>query len=234
MLLSRKQFVAAAAVTAAAGAASAHAAEPAESERAPVHFHILKQGEYDYARMMNAIDSSHKNKQVFQAGNATVVAPGIASLFIHMQNSMNAFEFSYPKSTGTLATIGVLMSPAMIFALNDAMWTKYHLGAAFNLAPTNIYYTASSKLDLSAAPDDPNGIYQDWSAQAVQKRGGKFFVCHNATTAVAAVTAQKVGAAPAAVLADFSANLLPGFDFVPAGVAAVQLAVERGWHLFQV
>lgn len=150
-----------------------------------------------------------------------------------MQNSMNAFQFSYPERD-PLATMGVLMAPAMVFALNDAMWKKYSLGAAFELSPTNTYYRASSRLDLSANPDDPNGIYQDWSAEAVLKRGGKFFVCHNATTAVAMMTAMKRGSAPAAVLADFEKNLLPGFAFVPAGVATVQQAVRKGWNLFQV
>lgn len=234
MPLSRGQFVAsAAALTALTVTASADAADEPDSGRAPVHFHLLPSSQYDYAGMMRAIETSQTNKQLFQASAATVAAPGIASLFLHMQNSMNAFQFSLPKPQH-LATIGVLMSPSMIFALNDAMWEKYKLGAAFNLPPGNVYYKAGSNLDLSAKPDDPNGIYQDWSAQAVLKRGGKFFVCHNATTAVAAMTAMKSGNDPAAVLADFEKNLLPGFSFVAAGVATVQLAAERGWHLFQV
>lgn len=235
MLLSRKQFVAStAAISASALAANGAADAQGDPERAPLHFHILKESEYDHAALVGALQAPHKNKQVFQASDARVVAPGIASLYIHMQNSMNAFEFSYPKSTGPLATVGVVMAPAMIFALNDAMWEKYKFGAAFNLAPSNIYYRATSKLDLGASPDDPASIYQDWSAQAILKRGGKFFVCHNATMAVAAMTAAKAGSTPSAVLADFKANLLPGFAFVPAGVAAVQLAVEHGWGLFQV
>lgn len=234
MLLSRKHFVASAALSAAALATNAQAAESDGAERANVHFHVLKPDEYNYAAMMRTIGTANKNKQVFQASTINLVAPGISSIYIHMQNSMNAFEFSYPKNVGTLATLAVLTAPAMILALNDAMWKKYTFGAAFNLAPTNIYYTATSNLDLAASPDDPKGIYQDWSAQAVQKRGGKFFVCHNATMAVAGMTAAKAGAAPADVLADFKANMLPGFDFVPAGVAAVQLAVEHGWGLFPV
>ena len=234
MLLSRGRFVAsAAALTVLSATASAEAADAPSPERAPVHFHLLASTQYDYAGMMAAIQTAAQNKQVFQASPATAAAPGIASIFLHMQNSMNAFQFSLPKEQH-LATMAVLMAPSMIFGLNDAMWQKYNLGAAFGLAPTNIYYKASSNLDLSAKPDDPNGIYQDWSAQAVLKRGGKFFVCHNATTAVAAMTAMKSGGDPGAVLADFEKNLLPGFAFVAAGVSTVQLAAEHGWHLFQV
>lgn len=234
MSLSRKNFVASvAAVSAAVLSAPTSASEMDPTERAPVHFHILKSTEYDYAGLMRTLDTTAKNKQVFQASPAAIVAPGVASIYIHMQNSMNAFQFSYPQSD-PLTTIGVLMAPAMVFALNDAMWKKYDLGASFGLSPTNTYYRAGSNLSLSANPDDPNSIYQDWSAEAVLKRGGKFFVCHNATTAVAMVTATKRGSSPAAVLADFEKNLLPGFAFVPAGVATVQQAVQKGWHLFQV
>lgn len=235
MLLSRKDFVAAAAaITTTAIAETPAIANAQRPERAPLHFHVLKPSEYDVNAMMATIGATHKNKQVFQASEARVPVPGIASLYLHMQNSLNAFEFSYPKSVGPLAVLGVLLAPSMIFALNDATWQKYKFGSAFNLADTNIYYSATSNLDLKASPDDPNSIYQDWSAQAILKRGGKFFVCHNATMAVAGMVAAKAGLNAADVLADFKANMLPGFSFVPAGVAAVQLAVEHGWGLFQV
>jgi hypothetical protein len=241
LLLSRKSFVSTTALAvsgaALATSATAVAAEnetASGSERTPVHFHILKASEYDHKLMMQTIVGGKKNKQVFQASNTTTVAPGIASVYMHMQNSMNAYEFSYGMGPGSLSTLAVLMGPGVVFALNDAMWSKYKFGAAFNLAPTNIYYTATSNLDLSASPDDPNGIYQDWSAQAVMKRGGAFMVCHNAMTAGAGMIASKAGLDPKTVLADFSANVLPHFQVVPAGVAAVQTAVEHGWGLFTI
>jgi hypothetical protein len=37
-----------------------------------------------------------------------------------------------------------------------------------------------------------------------------------------------------AALADFMGNVLTGFQVVPAGVAATQLALERGWHSYPV
>ena len=236
MLLSRRGFVStsAAAVSGAVLATNAQAAEPATPAHTPVHFHILNASEYDHASMMSTIAASEKNKQIFQTSATTLLAPGVASIYLHMQSTMNTFEFSYPKSVGPVATLGVLMGPAIVFALNDATWRKYKLGSAFQLAPTNEYYKASSNLDLSARPDDANGVYQDWSAQAIIKRGGAFMVCHNATTFVASVVASKSGLSPQAVLTDFKANLLPGFSLVPSGVGAVQLALENGWNLFQV
>jgi intracellular sulfur oxidation DsrE/DsrF family protein len=237
MSLTRKSFIATTAFAAGAAALSkgdgAHGA-PMSSARAPIHYHILGKSEYDYGWMTSVINSGSAHKQVFESVNALGIAPGIASIFIHMQNSMNAYEFSYGLGRGSLATLAVFIGPSVVFALNNAMWKKYQIGSAFKLDPTNTYYAANSNLDLSASPDDPNGIYQDWSAQAVAKRGGVFMVCHNATTAVSGMFAMKMGKQPQAVLADWSANLLPGFKFVPAGVAAVQLAQDNGWKLYTV
>lgn len=232
MPLSRKQFVSAAAIGVSAAAVGLDAGT-AEAQRAPVHFHILKTSQYNRAAVTAVLKGGGAHRQVFQSVDPIAVAPGIASLYLHMQNSMNAYQFS--MGLGKLSTLGVILGPSIILALNDSMWKKYGFGTAFKLAATNAYYSASSNLDLSASPDDPNGIYQDWSAQAVIKRGGKFFVCHNAMSAVAAVTASKMsGATPAGVLADFEKNVLPGYLVVPAGVASVQQAQEYGWKLFPI
>jgi len=232
MSLSRKQFVSATALGISAAAIGLETTAEAQ-ERAPVHFHILKPTQYDRAAMLRVLRSGGSNKQVFQSVTPLVIAPGIASLYLHMQNSMDAYEFSL--EAGKLSTLGVILGPSIIFALNDNIWEKYGFGKAFNVAATNAYYKASSNLSLNTSADNPNGIYQDWSAQAVLKRGGKFFVCHNAMTAVAAVLASKTaGATPAGVLADFEKNVLPGFLVVPAGVASVQQAQEYGWKPFPI
>ena len=233
MSISRKHFISATAVGVSAAALSSFdSAADAAVERAPVHFHILKPTEYDKALMLQKLTVSNEHKQVFQSVSPILIAPGVASIYIHMQNSMNAYQFS--QGLGNLATLGVFIGPSIVFALKDDMWKKYTIGKLFGLASTNIYYQADSNLDLSADPDNPDGVYQDWSAQAVLKRGGQFFVCHNATTAVAYVIGQKVGAAGKAVLADFEKSLLPGFQMVPAGVGAVQQAQENGWKVFPI
>lgn len=238
MPLSRKHFISATAlgVSAATFSDFGTVAEAAV-ERAPIHFHILKANEYDKASMMQKITIDSPHKQVFVSVVPLIIAPGIASLYIHMQNSMNAYQFSL--GLGNLSTLGVLIGPSIVFGLNDDMWKKYGfgkgLGKAVGLAPTNVYYQASSNLDPSAAPDDPNGIYQDWSAQAVLKRGGQFFVCHNAMTGVAMMVAMNMNQGnPKAVLADWEKNLLPGFQMVPAGVACVQQAQENGWKVYPI
>lgn len=232
MTFSRKDFIAVSALGASAAAVAELTAPAAAQPRAPVHFEILKPGEFDGAAMLRTLTADADHKQVFQSVEPLIVAPGVASIYMHMQNSMNAYQFSL--GLGKLSTLAVFSGPSIVLALQDAAWKKYALGkqAGGGLAETNVYYPAGSALDLNAKPDDPNGIYQDWSAQAVLKRGGSFFVCHNAMAGIAARTAKQTGGDPKAVLADFQASLLPGFQVVPAAVAALAQAQENGWKLF--
>lgn len=236
MPISRKDFVGSAAGISAAAALAPAAALAVDEPgvRAPLHFHILGQSEYDHAKLYETLTVNKPHKQVFQASSPLLVAPGIASIYIHMQNSMNAHEFSFGFGRGSLATFGVLLGASVVFALNDDMWKKYGFGTALSLAPANIYYKATSNLQLTGSPDATDSVYQDWSAEAVMHRGGAFAVCHNAMTAVAALFAQKAGVTPAAALRDFEKAVLPGFQIVPAGVGVIQLAQQHKWTLFPV
>jgi intracellular sulfur oxidation DsrE/DsrF family protein len=190
--------------------------------------------------MMTRLRIRNPHKQVFLAVEESRPLQGFfreaqldaRQLFNKMQLAMNAYEFSLGRRRGKLATLGVLIESCVILGLNDAMWRKYQLGRRYNLASTNVYYYAKSNLDLRSSPDDPGGIYQDWSAQAVLKRGGSFMVCHNALAGLANAVAAGSGVAPQTALAEMSGNLMPGFLLVPAGVVAVQLAQEHGWKLF--
>lgn len=252
MKLSRKQFLATAALGM-AGTAVAAAQTTSPSPAAPqscgcsltplpgLHFHILRPDEYDQAAMMQTVQANHPQKQVFVTSDLGEIKPGIASIYLHMQNSLNAFQFSMGGGPDALGTLGVLMGPAVLLALNDAMWGKYPFGPTMKLhaadglpALRNVYYHATSKLDPKAAPNDFTGMYQDWSAQAILARGGKFWVCHNALTGASHEVAGKMKLNPDEVLAEWKKNLLPGFQWIPAGVGGAQLAQDNGWKIFQV
>lgn len=249
MNLSRKQFLTTAALGMAGAAVASAQQKPAQPQACgctvlpPIglHFHLLRENEYDHAAMMATAEASFPHKQVFVATGVAPLMPGIASLHLHMQNSLNAFQFGLGGGAGSLGTLGVLMGGAVVLALNDAMWGKYPFGPSEKLqgpdgmpALTNVYYHATSKLDLKAEPDDPAGIYQDWSAQAILARGGKFWVCHNALSGTAHRMAQKMKLPPEQVLEDWKKNFLPGYQWIPAGVAGAQFAQDTGWKIFQV
>lgn len=231
MDLSRKSFVAATSLGLLAPLTRADAA-PSAPQQGALHFHVLSEHEYDRGAMLAALNSSKAHKQLFLS-TAPLLIAGYASLYMHMQNSMNAFEFSFGEGAGSLAVLGIVSGPSVVYALNDAMWTKYGFGAALHLAPTNVYYEANH-LDENASPDDPNAVYQDWSAQAVLRRGGRFMVCHNAMTYLATLVAPSHGMAVQAVLSEFEHNLQPGFLVVPAAVGAMQLGLEHGWCPYEV
>ncbi len=44
----------------------------------------------------------------------------------------------------------------------------------------------------------------------------------------------KINVDPKTALADWEKNVLPGFQIVPSGVAAVQQAQENGWKYFAI
>jgi intracellular sulfur oxidation DsrE/DsrF family protein len=236
--IGRRIFLAGSLLSGAALASCANRkGESADSRPIPK---VLTPREYDYEAMMAVLRTNKLHKQVFLAvdvsrtlfGVLHLVQLDMRELYGKMQQAMNGYDFSLAASHGKLATLGVLVGDSVILALNGAMWEKYGIGKRYNLPKSNIYYNAKSNLNPDVSPNDPNGLYQDWSAQAVLKRGGSFMVCHNALTGFANSMALKVGSDCASVLAELSQNVLPGFLVVPSGLVAVQLAQENGWKLF--
>jgi hypothetical protein len=198
-------------------------------------YSVLGPQDYDFDEMMAKLQIRQPHKQVFSATNLVARRNATyAELYTHMQFAMNGYDFSLRRGRGTLATLGVVAGLAVVLSLNDAMWQKYAIGKHFDLAQTNVYYQAKSSLDPKASYDDPNGLYQDWSAQAVLKRGGWFMACHNALANVASQCAINAGTGSRLVLDDMIRNLQPGFTLVPAGVTAIQLAQEYGWKLYTI
>lgn len=239
----RSALAAAGAVALTSGRASAEGSQPAAKAKAPpppsaVHFPVLKSTDYDEKKMWAALRTKKAHKLIYQSVEPRLIIPGLASLYIHIQNSLNAGEFSNGWGKGSMATGAVLLGPSIVLALNDAMWAKYNFGAAFNLndasgkpETANVYYKAQTPMGFEGDPGAGGNIYQDWSGEACIKRGATFMVCHNALTAFSGMMAMNMGADPAKTLAEWKANMLPGYMIVPAGVGALQAAMESGWHL---
>ena len=219
---------------------------PAATPKAPpgppppsaVHFPVLKPGEFDQKKMMSELQVKKPHKVIFQSVAPHVIIPGLSSLYIHVQNALNAGEFSMGWGKGNVASAAVLYGPSIILGLNDAMWAKYTLGAGFGMKDaagkpetSNVYYKAQTSMGFDGDPGAGGNVYQDWSAEACLKRGTYFMVCHNALSAFGGMTAMGMGLDPAATIAEWKANLLPGFMIVPAGVGALHVAQEQGWKL---
>jgi len=208
----------------------------------PPYFPILLRGEYDYDAMMHALPTDAAHKQVFLSNPSMLTAPGVAGIFQKMSLAMTCYEFALERGQRlALAMAAVLIAEPVVFALNDAMWRKYRIAATFSLrdrtgqiGTRNFTRKAWSDLNLDASPNSPTGIYHDFTSEALRKRGAGFLVCHNALAGVSARFALRSGASHAAVLKEWTANLLPGFVAVPSGAQAVQVAQERGFALYPV
>ena len=251
MSISRKQFLRGGALAAGAlalskkvlaeekpGAAPAAKAPAGPPPPSAIHFPVLKKSEFDHKKFMATLQAKKPHKVVVQAVEPATIIPGLSSLAIHLQNLLNAGEFSLGWGKGNVGTIAVLYGPSVVFGLNDAMWSKYGLGkmikandAAGNPETKNVFYPAETSMSFDGDPGAGGNVYQDWSLEACQKRGTTFMVCHNAMAGFAAMTAMGMGADPGATLTEWKANLLPGFLVVPAGVIAVQAAQEQGWKI---
>ena len=245
MIIERKGFLSAILFVLTSAVASCAGRPVADSKGERFQFYrVLSPKEYDYQAMMAVIRNPTPHKQVFMASSTpgqaegalhllhVALKPDVSALFQHMQLAMNGYNFSLESRGESLATLGVLSGSAVVLGLNDKMWEKYDIGRNFSLPKTNQYYRATSNLDPNASPNDPAGLYQDWSAQAVIARGGSFMVCHNALTNVANGIARSGNMPTQDAVEDMAQNLLPGFMLVPAGVTAVQLAQEHGWRLY--
>jgi intracellular sulfur oxidation DsrE/DsrF family protein len=220
------------------GAPAKPAAPPPPPPPAAVHFPVLKPSEYDEKKMWAELKTKKPHKAIYQSAEPKLIIPGLASLYIHMQNSFNAGEFSFGWGKGNVAVGAVLYGPSIILALNDAMWAKYPFGAAFGMKDAsgkpetaNVYYKAQTSMSFDGDPGAGGNVYQDWSAEACLKRGAVFMVCNNALNAFAGMMAMQMGVDPKATVAEWRANIVPGFMVVPAGVGALQAAMETGWKM---
>lgn len=116
----------------------------------------------------------------------------------------------------------ILRHGSIGFALNDAMWAKYRLGATFSINDGNAPATRNTWLKPLPLPLPGTGI------EALLAKGAQFGACNVAIAVYSGAVAQGMGLDPAAVRADWLANVVPGVQVVPSGVLAVNGCQEKG------
>lgn len=90
-----------------------------------------------------------------------------------MYNSLNAYETGFGEGPGTLHAAGVLYHTGVALALDDDAWRT--LGIADVIRKTGDVVTPAAA-DANPFVRLPGG----WSITDLQGRGASFFVCHNA------------------------------------------------------
>ena len=89
-------------------AAPAKPAAPPPPPPSAVHFPVLKPSEYDEKKMWALLKTKTPHKTVYQSVQPHLIIPGLASLYIHVQNSFNAGEFSLGWGKGNVGVGAVL------------------------------------------------------------------------------------------------------------------------------
>ncbi len=231
-------FVLSGAGAAAAATGSAAADTPSAPKTAPRKNaeHALAPSEYDRAAMFAFLDQNVAHKQVYQTERLDITG-NLAALFVKMQRSKNSFDFSL--QSGELVTLAILMGNAVALSVDDAMWAKYDIGRASrfrdgygNTIATNVFDKARTSLGTAGGCDNPQSVYQDYTGEAVRKRGGGMFVCFNALSGFANTLADATGVDGPAILADLRQHMIPGYQLVPSGTSTIQLAQDHNWKTY--
>lgn len=219
--MNRTTFIAASAslVAASSGVASA--------QGIPGGTHLVeRKADFDAAAFRRVLGRPAKIRQVFEQ---IAFKPQALS---NVKNALNGLAFGFGYDQSQIALAFAPHGPAAALGYSDYLWEKYKLGDVFAVKDaqgatisSNVWLKAKAALDPKADPDDPKGMYQDTSIEALQKRGVIFLTCHTAVEEQARNLVKEGG--PAAgqsasdVASDILTHLIPGAVVVPSMVATM-------------
>ena len=165
---------------------------------------------------------------------------------LHILNYLNTYSAAYKTTAGQVGAVGTFYSAgsqaSISLAFNDAIWSKYELGAYAGLKDAegkpytrNVFNRPTEKELhlLMQAIDSPAipalaGAVPGLGIENLQKMGAKFILCNNAL-GIWCLELEARGKGKAADIdKDLRANLLPGVTIVPAMVIAIDKAQEAG------
>ena len=137
-----------------------------------------------------------------------------------IRNAINAFQFTYKK---TLYPVICLRGNAVIYGLDDAMWTKYRLVTVSD---------QSNKTSISGNPlyhQQSTDLSQDSSLQGLQQRGVHVVLCHDALSGLAGNLEEKRGFTTDTIYSELAAHLVPGAQLTPSGSSLIAVAQHLGF-----
>lgn len=207
---SRRSFIAAGAVLAAAPAFDGSAALAATEAR---------MGPYDFPAIAARLARPSKHRQVYATN---LVADGIVAGY--MKHAMDAYEVAYGEGPGALHAAAVFYGRGVVLGMSGNMWKTYRIAESVK--------RRGDVLTDGTASGHPFAL----EFAELTKRGATFLVCDNALTdwATYLVTTAGFNDRPIeAVHADLRTHLVPGALLVPAGVAALNQAQEAHFTYLQ-
>jgi hypothetical protein len=224
--MERKTFIAAAAIAAALATDACAKSGTGELDI------VERKADFDYAGFTKLVGANADVRQLWDINGYEPTALGA------IKSAYNGYQFGYGIPPNLAVQVACLHGYANAFAYADSMWTKYKLGDSFgfkdpsgNVVTSNIFYHARSTQNDAADPNDMQGMYQDGTIEALQRRGLIVLVCHTA----AAEQARELvagGVAPSGmtapdVLDDLLSHLMPKVTIVPSMVATIGILQNR-------
>ena len=208
----RRDFLALAATTAAAGLGAmlplrpAAAAEPAPGLASAV------------TKWLDSIPGKYRQVVDWPEENHGM---GLAYTFAYLRSAPEGW--GVPESE--IGAVLVIRHNAIPMALNDSVWAKYKLGEAFEITdPTtsapavrNPYFTAPLALP-----------FPEMALSALIARGVSVAACGLAMAFRSGRIAEKMGLDPEVVKQEWMAAVHPGITVMPSGVFACHAASTRG------
>jgi intracellular sulfur oxidation DsrE/DsrF family protein len=168
-----------------------------------------------YDAWLNKVNGKHK--MVFDApepnGGMPVVWPRV-----WLTTTNATYGTTDAQNTGVV----ILRHGAIGYALQDAAWSKYKLGEAFDIKDGSAPATRNGWIKPLPLPLPGTGI------EALLASGVLFGACNVALTVYSGMVAQRLGMDGAEVKADWMKLLIPGIQVVPSGVLAACGTQEKG------
>ncbi|MGH7717650.1 MAG: hypothetical protein ACREON_02240 [Gemmatimonadaceae bacterium] len=162
-----------------------------------------------------------KHRQFFDSPD-----PGGGIPLVHIMNYYDTYNKAYGVTDRDIDAVGTFYGATTLYAVNDAMWTKYRIG---EFLKTN---DATGKAVVAnpwrASPVILGMTLPQASVESLQKRGATFIACNNALTIFAGMLAKARSLDANTVYQDLRSNLLPGVELIPAMVIAVEQAQVAG------
>lgn len=138
---------------------------------------------------------------------------------------LDAMRDGYGAPAGDVQVVIGFHGATWPLAVDDERWNKYALGKVANI---NDPVTKAPALRNVARSDASGEPFAANSLAAMQKRGAIILVCNNTMRRAAGEIATAQGGDAETVYKDLRAGVLPDVTVVPAMVAAIAMAQERG------
>lgn len=162
-----------------------------------------------------------KHKQVFDAPGMNF---GFPLAYVH--NYVSTMTSHYQLQPADLTAMLVVRNVGIGLVLSDAIWSRYRLGALWNVTDPVTNAPALRNRYINSKPGDfanPNA-----SADRLVARGVVVVACGLALRVFSANAGAALGIAPEAALEEWTAGVVPGAFVAPSGVLAVGRAQEAG------